>query len=112
MFTFTFIRRNYSVARLGIHFRLAILAMSGVVSAYPQVGLGLAPMREELNLAPGAAHSGVLTLANTSSDPVRVVTEMLDFYLDNTGTPQFGRDYPQESEFLVQTVAHGQPNGA
>jgi hypothetical protein len=54
-------------------------------------------MREELNLAPGTSHSGVLTLANGSPEPVRVVTEILDFYLDATATPQFGRDYPQES---------------
>jgi hypothetical protein len=56
-------------------------------------------MREELNLAPGATHSGVLTLSNSADDKVRVVGEILDFYLDSTGTPQFGQDYKQEAEF-------------
>jgi hypothetical protein len=73
------------------------MALAGGASA--QVGLGLAPMREELNLAPGAAHSGVLTLANSGPEKVRIAAEMLDFYLDSTATPQFGRNYPQESEF-------------
>ncbi len=76
---------------------VAVLALGG--SARAQVGLGLAPMREELTMQPGAAHSGVLTLSNSSTDKVRVVAEMLDFYLDSTTTPQFGREYKQEAEF-------------
>ena len=97
MFTFPFIRRYRSIISSPKWAILAALALAGGASA--QVGLGLAPMREELNLAPGTSHSGVLTLANNSPEPVRVVTEILDFYLDATATPQFGRDYPQESEF-------------
>lgn len=95
MFTFALIRRYCSVSPPTA--LIAALALAGSGSA--QVGLGLAPMREELNLAPGATHSGVLTLANNSPEPVRVVTDILDFYLDATATPQFGRDYPRESEF-------------
>jgi len=64
-----------------------------------QMGLGLAPMREEFKLAPGAAHSGVLSLANTTDQTVRVVAETLDFYLDSTTTPQFGPEYKQEADF-------------
>jgi hypothetical protein len=71
--------------------------MPGVTRA--QMGLGLAPMREELKLAPGVAHSGVLSLANTTGEKVRVVAETLDFYLDSTTTPQFGLEYKQEAEF-------------
>ena len=97
MFTFAFIHRHRTVVSPPIGALIAAIAVAGGASA--QVGLGLAPMREELNMTPGAAHSGVLTLANSSAQPVRVVTEMLDFYLDQTATPQFGRDYPQESEF-------------
>jgi hypothetical protein len=76
---------------------LTALGLGGSASA--QVGLGLAPMREELTLAAGAMHSGVLTLSNSSSAKVRVVAEMLDFFLDATATPQFGREYKQEAEF-------------
>jgi len=75
----------------------AAVTLSGFACA--QVGLGLAPMREELSLSAGAAHSGVLTLANSSSETVRVTAEVLDFYLDASTTPQFGRDYPQEADF-------------
>ena len=96
MFTFAFIHRQRSIRSLAVP-AVAGIALAG--GAWAQVGLGLAPMREELNLAPGAAHSGVLTLANSSPEKVRVAAEMLDFYLDSTATPQFGRAYPQESEF-------------
>ena len=75
----------------------AALALPGTVHA--QMGLGLAPMREELKLSPGEVHSGVLTLVNSSEDKVRAVADILDFYLDATATPQFGPDYKQESEF-------------
>ncbi|MGO4882521.1 MAG: hypothetical protein ACLP59_17060 [Bryobacteraceae bacterium] len=102
MFTFTFIHRYGPISSL-----IAAMALAGGASA--QVGLGLAPMREELNLAPGAAHSGVLTLANSGSEPVRVVAETLDFYLDTTATPQFGRDYPQESEFSCRQWLSANP---
>jgi hypothetical protein len=68
-----------------------------------QVGLSLYPMREELTLAPGAMHSGVLTLNNDSPKKTRVVAELLDFYIDATGTPQFGGQYSQESDFSCRT---------
>jgi hypothetical protein len=76
---------------------LLCLCGPGVLDA--QTGLGLAPMREELKLAPGATHSGVLTLANTADEKVRIAGEILDFYLDSTATPQFGPNYKQEAEF-------------
>ncbi|HUO29688.1 MAG TPA: hypothetical protein VMU80_10745 [Bryobacteraceae bacterium] len=85
----------------------ALLAVCGGGSA--QVGLGLAPMREELTLDPGAVHSGVLTLSNTSSNKLRAVAAMLDFYLDDTATPQFGPDYKQEAEFSCRTWLSANP---
>jgi len=94
MFTYSYIH-NYS-AMIVWTLALALLPAS---PAKAQVGLGLAPMREELNLAPGAQHTGVLSLANHTDQKVRVVTELMDFYLDSTATPQFGREYKQESEF-------------
>lgn len=101
MFTFAFIRSNCTLS-LGFRPRpqwlvIAALACAGVARA--QVGLGLAPMREELNLAPGATHSSVLTLANGGANKVRVMAEALDFYLDATATPQFAPRYPQEADF-------------
>lgn len=77
------------------------LAVPGAMRG--QTGLGLAPMREELQLAAGATHSGVLTLVNTAEDKVRIVGEALDFYLDSTATPQFGPEYKQEAEFSCRT---------
>lgn len=92
MFTYTHIRRNLTITICAA----ALLATAGTASA--QVGLGLTPMREELTLTAGTQHSGVLTLTNDSSEKVRVVGELLDFHIDSTGTPQFGRQ-PQEAEF-------------
>src|SRR5580704_14370049 len=95
MFTLTYLRSHSAMTFPSA--ALAALLLAGSASA--QIGLGLAPMREELALAPGAAHSGVLTLANDGADKVRIVAEMLDFYLDSTATPQFGTNYKREAEF-------------
>ena len=110
MFINTFIR-NY-VAIIISTLALALLPNA----AMAQVGLGLAPMREELNLAPGAQHTGVLALANHTDQTVRVATELMDFYLDSTATPQFGREYKQESAFscrqwLVANPMEAELNG-
>jgi hypothetical protein len=86
-----------------------ILAALGAGCALAQVGLGLAPMREELALDPGAQHSGVLMLSNSSDQKVRVVAEMLDFFLDDTATPQFGREYQQEAEFSCRQWLSANP---
>ena len=94
MHPFTYLYSQRSITILGL---FTALALPGAMRA--QMGLGLAPMREELKLAPGAAHSGVLNLANTTEEKVRVVAETLDFYLDSTTTPQFGPEYKQEADF-------------
>ena len=83
--------------KLAVTAALAVLALAGTASA--QVGLGLVPMREELALRPGIPHSGILSLNNDSRDRVRVVAELLDFYIDPTGTPQFGRQWAQEADY-------------
>jgi hypothetical protein len=79
--------------------QLIILIPLSAALACAQVGLGLSPMREDLKLTPGAQHSGVLTVTNDTSEKVRVVGELLDFYIDATANPQFNRIYPQESEY-------------
>ena len=93
MFTLSHLHRHTALTAI-----LAI-ALGFAGSARAQVGLGLAPMREELQLAPGAQHSGVLTLSNDATDKVRVVAELLDFYIDASGTPQFERQVPQERDY-------------
>jgi len=75
----------------------AALASAGTAAA--QVGLGLTPMREDLQMAAGAAHSGTLALANDSPGKVRVVAEPLDFYIDTYTVPQFVREAPAEQAY-------------
>jgi hypothetical protein len=77
----------------------ALILLALAAAARAQVGLGLAPMREELKLAAGGQHSGVLTLTNDTAVKVRVTAELLDFYIDPTGNPQFGPRYEPEAEF-------------
>jgi hypothetical protein len=77
------------------------VVLSGVLAPvllYGQVGLGLSPLRLEVGMAGGAVHSGPLAVSNESSSAIRVRAELLDFYIDDSGTPQFARAYPAEAE--------------
>ena len=73
-------------------------ALATAAPASAQVGLGLTPMREELRLAPGEQHSGTLALSNAGPEKIRVVADFLDFFIDAEATPQFRRQFPQESD--------------
>jgi len=72
-------------------------------AARAQFGMGLSPLRLEIALGAGMVHSGQLTLTNESEKPIRVRSEMLDFYIDDTGTPQFAREYPAEAPYSCRT---------
>jgi hypothetical protein len=80
---------------------LRILAALPLLAAAPQaraqVGLGMSPMRVEVQAAPGALPSGALSLTNDAGEAVRVRAELLDFHIDASGTPQFARDHPPEA---------------
>ncbi len=80
-----------------IQLTFVVLVSTAVAAA--QVGLGLAPMREDLKLSPGGQHSGLLMVTNDTGENVRVVGELLDFYIDSTTSPQFSRGYAQESAY-------------
>lgn len=69
----------------------------GGMTAYAQLGLGMVPMRVELKMAPGEQYSGTLKLSNESGSKTRVRGEVLDFNLDEQGTPQFERNLPRET---------------
>ena len=55
-------------------------------------------MRLEFALGTGTVRSGPLTLSNESAAPIRFRAELLDFYIDDQGTPQFAPSYPAEAE--------------
>ncbi len=55
-------------------------------------------MRVETRIRPGAQSSGTLRVSNESSARLRVRAELLDFFIDENGTPQFGPSYRQEAE--------------
>jgi len=65
--------------------------------------MGLSPLRLEITLSAGMTHSGQLTLTNESENPIRVRSELLDFYIDDTGTPQFAREYPAEAPYSCRS---------
>jgi hypothetical protein len=66
-------------------------------NAKAQLGLGLAPMRVELRMAPGQEYSNTVKLSSQSGVSTRVRAELLDFDIDETTTPQFERSLPKEA---------------
>lgn len=82
-------------------FFFAAAAVPGSLDA--QMGLGMSPMRVDLELSPGAVQSGAMTLANTAPSAVRVAGQVLDFYLDQTATPQFEREVREEAAFSCRS---------
>jgi hypothetical protein len=66
-------------------------------NAHAQLGLGLAPMRVELRMAPGQEYSNTVKLSSQSGVSTRVRAEVLDFDIDEAATPQFERNLPKES---------------
>jgi hypothetical protein len=63
-----------------------------------QVGLGLAPLRIETRAPAGTTHTGTLSLTNEVPVRMRMRAELLDFFLDETATPQFARSIAAEAE--------------
>lgn len=98
---------NYSQLTAARTLRAAALVLSAsvlvvgpaVAPASAQVGLGLAPMRVEVNVTPGATRAGSLAVSNSVAAETRYRTEILDFALDQEATPQFEADLPAESKF-------------
>lgn len=66
-------------------------------AAHAQVGLGLAPMRVELRMAPGQEYSNTVKLSSQSGVNTRVRAEVLDFDIDDETTPQFEPSLPKEA---------------
>jgi hypothetical protein len=77
----------------------ALLLVVGARFAQAQLGLGLAPMKVELKMAPGQVYSNTLKLSSGAGDKLRVRGERLDFQVDDKATPQFERNLPQEASF-------------
>jgi hypothetical protein len=88
------------------HCQLAIACLMLAASAtlaHAQIGLGLAPMRLEFRLAPGQQQSGTLNVSNDSGAKVRIRSELLDFFVDGTATPQFERDLAHEAAYSCRS---------
>jgi P pilus assembly chaperone PapD len=80
-------------------FLLALIALVLVPQAHAQLGLALQPMRLELKLAPGSEHTDTLRLSNDSAASARVRAQVLDFFIDDTMTPQFEEFVEREAKF-------------
>ena len=78
---------------------LAFIFALGTTAASAQVGLGMSPMRLELRMNAGTQYSGALNLSNTANAKLRIRTELLDFFIDGEDTPQFGREWKQETPY-------------
>jgi hypothetical protein len=76
---------------------VCLVALGGLApEAHAQLGLGLAPMRVELRMAPGQEYSNTVKLSSQSGVSTRVRAEVLDFDIDEAATPQFERNLPSE----------------
>ena len=60
-------------------------------------------MRLDFSSKPGSVQTGSLTLRNEAENPVRVRTELLDFHLDSTATPQFESVLQQENDYSCRS---------
>ena len=94
MSTHHHVYRQCALAVFGV-----LLFGAGAQPALAQLGLGLAPMRIELRMAPGQQYSGSLKLSSESGEKARIRAEVLDFDIDAQATPQFERDLPQEAPY-------------
>jgi hypothetical protein len=79
--------------------RLLTLLLLASLPGRAELGLALAPMRVEIKMAPGGQYTDSLRLTNDSDGPSRIRAELLDWYLDDTMTPQFADRYEKEKAF-------------
>jgi hypothetical protein len=89
------VRRHARHTLIGVCTLLTLVAAAAPARA--QLGLGLVPMRAELKMTPGQQYTGTLKLSSEAVERVRVGAEALDFEIDDTATPQFERNLPQEA---------------
>ena len=86
---------------------IAILAFAGPAAA--QVDVGLSPMKVEFPGIAGRSYSGSLSLTNAGTAAVRIRVEMVDFYVDESTTPQFIANVPAEAEYSCRTWLSANP---
>jgi hypothetical protein len=78
---------------------LLLLFFAASLPARAETGLALAPMRIEIQIPAGGQYTDTLRLSNDSDGLSRVRAELLDWYLDETLTPQFSDYYEQEKSY-------------
>jgi len=76
-----------------------LVTLLAALPARAELGLALAPMRVEIQIPAGGQYTDSLRLTNDSEGPSRIRAELLDWYLDDTMTPQFADRYVQEKNF-------------
>ena len=81
-----------------LYCKRAIMTLILAAPLAAQLDVGLSPMRVEFHAAPGKGYSGSLALTNAGTSKARIRAEMLDFYVDETTTPQFIANAPAEAE--------------
>jgi hypothetical protein len=96
--------KNMSTNR-NLHRKCGLTIVAGILifgfskPAQAQLGLGLVPMRQEITVTPGQEFSGALKLSSESGAKTRIRAEIDDFDIDDTSTPQFERDMPNEAAY-------------
>ncbi len=91
-------------------FLFLLMTISLAVLAHAELGLALTPMRVEIRIAPGSQYTDSLRLTNDGDDPVRVRGDLLDFFMDETMTPQFAPRLEQEMQFSCRNWLQVNPS--
>jgi P pilus assembly chaperone PapD len=87
----------------------AVVILASAWPAAAQMDLGLAPMKVEFPGVPGKSYSGSLTLTNAGTTKARIRVEMVDFYVDESTTPQFIAHVPAEAEYSCRSWLSANP---
>lgn len=75
---------------------LLILMTLATTPARAELGIALAPMRLEIQIPAGGQYTDSLRLSSEADEPMRARGELLDWYMDETMTPQFSDHLEQE----------------
>lgn len=79
---------------------MALLALAAPVSAQ---SVEVSPLRVELAMTKGAAHTQAVTLTNQGTEPVRIRARLQDWFMARDGTPQFDAPVPDAERGFVAT---------
>jgi P pilus assembly chaperone PapD len=81
-----------------------VLAVVGSASPASAQSVEVSPLRVDLVMTRGAAHTQAVTLTNQGPEPVRIRARLQDWFMAKDGTPQFDAPVPEAEREFVTTA--------